>query len=73
MIGHPLGSLLSGIVSDTLGRRKAMMLIIAPTVIAFIVLGFAESFLIIGVVFTSLSFIFGLKDAPTAVYICETR
>lgn len=72
-IGHPLGSLLSGVVSDALGRRKAMMLTVASTVIGFTLLGFAESYAIVGLAFLILSFVFGLKDAPSAVYICETR
>lgn len=60
-IGHPFGSLMSGFISDALGRRKALMLVVAPAVLAFIMLGLAESFEVVFVGFLLLSFIFGLK------------
>lgn len=71
-IGHPFGSLISGFLSDELGRRKALMYIVAPAVITFICLSFASSFGLICVYFFLLSFIFGLKDAPATVYVSET-
>lgn len=70
-IGHPFGSLLSGFLSDTLGRRKALMFIVGPAVFAFIALGLVESYIGICVCFFLLSFIFGLKDAPSVVYVSE--
>lgn len=68
-IGHPFGSLISGLLSDALGRRKALMFIIGPAVIAFICLGYADSFILVCLFFFLLSFIFGLKDAPATVYV----
>lgn len=72
-IGHPLGSLLSGVISDAFGRQKAMKIVVAPTVIAFIILGYAQSFAVISMAVLMLSFLFGLKDSPIAVYISEIR
>lgn len=72
-IGHPFGSLLSGFLSDALGRRKALMLIMVPAVATFISLGMAQSFWIVCVAVFIISFIFGLKDAPATVYISEIR
>lgn len=72
-IGHPCGSLLSGLVCDRFGRRKALMISIAPVVFVFAMLGFAESFTVVCIGFVVLSFVFGLKDAPALVYISETR
>lgn len=65
--------MLSGLFCEALGQRKAMMVIVAPIVIAFIMLGFAESFAVVCVAFLLLSFIFGLNDAPVSVYISEAR
>lgn len=70
-IGHPFGSLLSGFISDAVGRRKALIFIVAPAVLAFIGLAFADSFIIVCALFFFLSFIFGLKDAPATIYVSE--
>lgn len=72
-IGHPFGSILSGFISDALGRRRALLLVVAPAVIAFIMLGFAETFEVVFIGFLLLSFIFGLKDAPSVIYVSEVR
>lgn len=72
-IGHPFGAVLSGFVSDALGRRKALLFIVAPAVFAFVALGFAESYAVICACFFFLSFIFGLKDAPSVIYVSEVR
>lgn len=70
-IGHPFGSLLSGFISDAIGRRKALIFIVAPAVLAFVGLAFAETFTIVCALFFFLSFIFGLKDAPATIYVSE--
>lgn len=49
------------------------MLVVAPAVIAFIMLGLAESFEVVFIAFLLLSFIFGLKDAPSVIYVSEVR
>lgn len=65
--------MLSGFLADALGRRKALMLVVAPAVGAFIMMGLAQSFEIIFVAFLLLSFIFGLKDSPSVIYVSEVR
>lgn len=70
-VGHPFGSLLSGFISDAIGRRKALMFIVSPAILAFIALGFADSFITICALFFFLSFLFGLKDAPATIYVSE--
>lgn len=72
-IGHPFGSIMSGFISDALGRRRSLMLVVAPAVIAFIMLGLAESFEVVFIGFLLLSFIFGLKDSPSVIYVSEVR
>lgn len=71
MIGHPFGSILSGFISDAFGRRQALMMVIAPAVLAFLMLGLANSFALVSIAFFLLSFIFGLKDAPLLVFVSE--
>lgn len=71
LIGHPFGSLLSGSISVALGRRRALLMVVAPAILAFIVLGCSDSFFFVCLSFFSLSFIFGLKDAPSMIYISE--
>lgn len=59
--------------SDMLGRRRAMMVVIVPALITFFIMGFVESFVSVCLGFIILGFIFGLKDAPTTVYVSEVR
>lgn len=72
-IGHPFGSFSSGFLSDALGRRKSLMLIMVPAVATFITLGMAESFWVVCVAVFIISLIFGLKDAPATCYVSEIR
>ena len=69
--GHPFGSLLSGFISDAIGRRRALIFIVAPSVLAFVLLAFADTFAAVCALFFFLSFIFGLKDAPATIYVSE--
>lgn len=73
LIGHPLGSVISGPICDLLGRRKTMIIIAIPLLISMIMLSFAQSFVVICFGFFLLSFMFGLKDSPTTVYVSEVR
>lgn len=66
LIGHPFGSVLSGLISDKFGRRRALMIVVAPAVLAFIMLGSSHSFILVCLSFFSLSFIFGLKGIGVA-------
>lgn len=70
-IAHPIGSLLGIIISDKFGRQKSILALTIPIAIAWIVLGFAESFLVICITFSVIGFSMGLKDAATMVFISE--
>lgn len=47
------------------------MMVVAPAVLAFLMLGLANSYALVSIAFLLLSLIFGLKDAPLLVYISE--
>lgn len=61
--------MLSGFVSDALGRRKALIVVVGPAILAFIILGFANSFAVVCLGFLLLSFIFGLKGGFLQIFI----
>lgn len=70
-IVHPIGSLLSIIICDKYGRQKSILALTIPISIAWIVLGFAQSFSVICVAFAVIGFCMGLKEAPANSYISE--
>lgn len=70
---HPLGSMLSGVISEKFGRRKAIMMINVPMAICWIVLGFSYSFSLILATNLVIGFCFGLKEAPAYLYVSEIR
>lgn len=72
-MAHPIGSLLSGPISDKIGRRRAIMMVNIPLAIFWIILGFSQSFLVISIMFVLIGFCFGLKEAPSFIYISEIR
>ena len=72
-IAHPIGSLLSGVISDRIGRRRAIMMVNIPLTICWIILGFSQSFSMISAMFVLIGFCFGLKEAPSFIYISEIR
>lgn len=72
-MAHPIGSLLSGPICDKIGRRRAIMMVNIPLAIFWIILGFSQSFLMISAMFLLIGFCFGLKEAPSFIYISEIR
>lgn len=72
-IAHPIGSLVSGPICDRIGRRRAIMLVTVPLIVAWIVLGYSQSFLTVCFGFLILGFCFGLKESPSVTYVCEIR
>lgn len=72
-IAHPIGSILSGPLCDKIGRRKAILMVSIPIFIAWIMLGFAQSFPVVCVGFMLLGFCMGLKEAPALTYVSEIR
>lgn len=72
-IAHPIGSLVSGPICDRIGRRRAIMLVTVPLIVAWIVLGYSQSFLTVCFGILILGFCFGLKESPSVTYVCEIR
>lgn len=72
-IAHPIGSLISALISDKFGRRKAIILVSIPIGAAWIMLGFAESFMVICFGFILIGFGMGAVEAPTTTYVGEIR
>lgn len=70
-IAQPIGALLSGPLSDRIGRRKTLLLLTIPLTITWIVLGFAQSFPLICIGFTLIGFCMGLKETPAITYVSE--
>lgn len=71
--GVQFGSFLSGFCSDAFGRRTTLMLIMLPVLGLFIMLGMAQSFWVVCVAIFLLNFMFGLKNAASAIYVSEIR
>lgn len=70
-LAHPIGSFLSGILSDGIGRRKTLILVNIPFAIGWIVLGFSQSLTVICIVFTMFGILLGLNEASIATYTIE--
>lgn len=68
-IAQPIGALLSGPLSDRIGRRKTLLMLTIPLTITWIVLGFAQSFSLICIGFTIIGFCMGLKETPAITYV----
>uniref|UniRef100_A0A0K8TQS7 Putative sugar transporter n=1 Tax=Tabanus bromius TaxID=304241 RepID=A0A0K8TQS7_TABBR len=70
-ICQPLGSVLSGWVSEPIGRKRAMIIVNIPHMIAWIILHFANSIelLYLGAVLLGLGV--GFMEAPIITYVGE--
>lgn len=70
-ICQPLGSVLSGWVSEPLGRKRAMIVVNIPHIIAWILLHFANSIeaMYIGAILLGLGV--GFMEAPIITYVGE--
>lgn len=64
---------MSGFVSDILGRKYALMLVLMPMFALLIMLGTAQSFPIVCLAFFLFSIMIGLKNAASAIYVSEIR
>lgn len=72
-IGKLFGSLSSGFVSETLGRRTAMILINIPHLLAFVLFYFSKSIWNVFVAVTLLGFGSGFLKAPSSCFVAEIR
>lgn len=72
-LAEPLGSLSSGWITEQLGRKRAMILVNAPHIAAWILLYFAHSKAHVYVAASLLGLGAGLLGSPVAVYVGEIR
>lgn len=70
-IAQPFGSVLSGIITEPLGRKVAMLLVNIPHAISWIFLVKTESLFLIYVAFVLQGFAIGLMEAPIFTYLGE--
>lgn len=70
-IGKLFGSLSSGFVSETLGRRTAMLLINIPHLLAFLLFYFSTSTWNVFVAIILLGFGSGFLKAPSSCFVAE--
>lgn len=70
-ISQPIGSALSGWMSEPIGRRKAMMLVNIPHIIAWTMLYFAQSSVEVFLAAVLLGLGVGFMEAPIITYVGE--
>lgn len=72
-LAQPIGSMLSGILTERLGRRRAMMLVNIPHIAAFLLLTYASSLAEVYVAALLLGLGVGFMEAPIITYVGEIR
>lgn len=72
-MSHPIGAFMGWILSDSIGRRKSLLLASLPLIISWIMLSCANSLLIINIAFIIMGLGFGLKEASSLTYTAEIR
>lgn len=70
-IAHPFGCIAGWITSDSIGRRKSLLIANIPFVFAWSVLAYSRSLSIIYVAFIVMGFGLGLKEASSIAYTGE--
>lgn len=68
---QPIGSVCSGWMTDRIGRKRAMYLVNAPHIIAWIILYFSTTLTEVYVASVLLGFGTGLTESPLITYIGE--
>lgn len=70
---QPLGSMLSGFLTDPIGRKYGMMAVNIPHIIGWLLLAFASSIEQLFIGSAVLGFGVGCLEAPTISFIGEIR
>lgn len=70
-ITQPIGAVISGPICDKFGRRKMILVSTVPLTLAWILLGFSQSFPLICTGFAVIGFCMGLKESPTLTFVSE--
>ncbi|GLH13593.1 Facilitated trehalose transporter Tret1 [Gryllus bimaculatus] len=68
---QPLGSVVSGVVTEPLGRRRAMMFVNAPPLLGWLLLRFARSVPALFAANAVLGLSIGFMEAPVLCYVGE--
>lgn len=68
---EPIGSCLSGWIGEVLGRKKAMILVNIPHIIAWLMMYYASSIEMVFIATGLFGFGTGLTEAPLITYIGE--
>lgn len=71
LLCQPLGSVMSGCAQGTLGRKKSMLLVNIPHLVAWYLLYTAESVTTLYVASFTMGIGIGFLEAPTLAYIGE--
>lgn len=71
LIAQPLGSILSGLITEPLGRKRAMLLVNIPHAFSWLSLYYTESLALIYVAFCLQGIGIGLMEAPIFTYLGE--
>ncbi|CAB3379007.1 Hypothetical predicted protein [Cloeon dipterum] len=71
LICVPIGGLLSGALTNFMGRKKAMMLVNLPILIAWIMLRYTQSIPLLYFSLALTGFTGGLLEAPVLTYVAE--
>lgn len=70
-VSEPIGSICSALITDTLGRKSAMMIVNIPLVVAWFIMYNASSIWEIFVANILLGFGAGLMETPVLTYVAE--
>lgn len=68
---EPFGCMVSAFMTDSLGRRRAMLIVNVPFIIAWLMMSQATNIVVVFVAYALLGFGVGLAEAPIITYIGE--
>lgn len=70
-ICQPVGSVLSGLITEPIGRKKSMILVNIPHIIGWLMLAFATSLTELYIAVILLGLGVGFMEAPIVTYVGE--
>lgn len=70
-ICQPIGSVLSGVVLEQLGRKRAMMIVNVPHIVAWLMLYYATNLKMLFMADILLGLGIGFMEAPVLTYVGE--
>lgn len=70
-ICQPIGSILSGVIVEKLGRKRAMMVVNIPHIVAWIMLYFSKNVETVFIANLLLGLGVGFMEAPVITYVGE--